>query len=670
MTMVPSTSPLATDSAAQLPKSSSPSAATALTPLQFCEILLGYWTDRSEGSLVPVPIEDPSKKNKGKGRAISSAQSTTSDSTTGNQQVQLQRKRLIREGKSLYVKVDLAASQSCVKHIELLQSDTTLRQEVEKLVSLAQTSSSNPTTASTPRKDSGNSITPPLSGSPAKRNFRNAQQLLHAEARAETLERRVYLRVLLSRTVLRYVEKHTGSKYLYEGDRVVHYKEASNKYSRKKKAQCVFYYQCASGEYEQPACGGTLRLVVDLDLGDMFSQDKDESTDEHDENEMSLDESAPSDVEDQPAQKASKPRPNGILPRTPITRTYGTKSRYSTLLSSLPLSSRSTRMTNGTAGASASKPSTSLSRADDPSTTHQPFVVALRLTHVKTHRAPYSVLRASYIESRLERQAKLDQIEQKMTVLQEELERLRRLQEDKDDLYERGVDKLWNKVKRAITPSDSEESEDDDASAAENQNFTDGGNAADQASEIIETEEEDTSVHESSKEWSQSEEEEEEEAPVSKDTIRTRSKKGAINRESDPSSQVVESSQVSKSAEPELPPRTSRSANKVIVVREVESVSSSSEHEEIRQQPINKSPRILRSKAKVVVREVRSTSPSNGETDYSEPEQPTSASAKRKRHSDKEMDVGRAATSSRGSARTTRTRQTAIRGTWRGHRGN
>lgn len=59
--------------------------------------------------------------------------------------------------------------------------------------------------------------------SPSKRRLRNAQQLLHAARRAETLERRIYLRLLIAKTILRYIEKNTGCKYIFKGDRVDHY---------------------------------------------------------------------------------------------------------------------------------------------------------------------------------------------------------------------------------------------------------------------------------------------------------------------------------------------------------------------------------------------------------------------------------------------------------------
>lgn len=437
-----------------------PASINAFSPLEFCEILYAYWLDRSEGTLLPAS-EDVTTKGKGKGKSRACSASTAADS-------QRPKKRLIREGKSFYVKVNLSASQSCVRHIEALQSDQNLRHEIDKLVTLAQASSADSPSV---QADSGNASTS-ASGTPSKRHFRNAQQLLHADVRAETLERRIYLRLLISRTLLRYIEKNTGCKYIYKGDRVDHHSRApgqdedftrSAPHSTAKSARCTFWYECASGEYEQSPCGGTLRIVVDLNLGQILaSRGHASPEDQSDADEMSLDENEPHGVAESSTRSEQEDRRKETPVRTPATRKYGSRSNR---FSSIPLSSRSTRAPVKTSRASATHPSGSSKQTESVAASLPPFVFALRMTHLKPHKEAYPALRARYKEGRLVGVQKLAKIERIMEELHRELERLHALREDKDDLFERGVQKLWEKIRRVRTPV--EYGDDGDSSSAE-----------------------------------------------------------------------------------------------------------------------------------------------------------------------------------------------------------
>jgi hypothetical protein len=87
------------------------------------------------------------------------------------------------------------------------------------------------------------------------------------------------------------------------------------------------------------------------------------------------------------------------------------------------------------------------------------------MTHLKPHKEAYPALRARYKEGRLVGLQKLAKIERIMEELHRELERLHALKEDKDDLFERGVQKLWEKIRKVRTPI--EYGDDGDSSSAE-----------------------------------------------------------------------------------------------------------------------------------------------------------------------------------------------------------
>lgn len=459
----------------------------AYSPLEFCEILRACWLDRSEGTLVRVTEEDRKKerkrRRKGKGRAdsddaydsypdsptsssslSSSGSSSEAPHSGGKELPTTKTKHFLQGGKSFYVRVNLSASPSCVRHIEQLQNDQQARIQVGKLVSLAQTSSES----SCAREDSGNITSTSGSKSPVKRQFRNAKQLLHADARAQTLERRIYLRLLISRTILRYVEKNTGCKYLFKGDRVDHYRHdehsvqesnaQTNGHSTKKKARCTFWYECASAEYEQPPCAGTMRIVVDLDLGSLLANPK-KSTDGKSDEDSSANEAEAAGLPTRNQQTSS----TSTLARTPLLRTYGSRSRNAFRYSSIPLSAHSTRPSAGTSFLSSAHPSAV--RSQEKQITLPPFVFAIRITHLKQHKETYSVLRATHKQAAASERGKLDAVKRALALLSREIEKMKALQSGGDEAaLEVAVEKLWRKTKRLHVPEAFQDDDDEDES--------------------------------------------------------------------------------------------------------------------------------------------------------------------------------------------------------------
>lgn len=505
----------------------------AYSPLEFCEILRACWLDRSEGTLVRVTEEDRKRerkrRRKGKGRAdsddaydsypdspTSSSSSSSNESEahhSGSKELPTTKtKHFLQGGKSFYVRVNLSASPSCVRHIEQLQNDQQVRNQVEKLVSLAQTSSESSCT----REDSGNNTSTSGSKSPIKRQFRNAKQLLHADARAQTLERRIYLRLLISRTILRYVEKNTGCKYLFKGDRLDHYRHdehatrsdnaETSGYASKKKARCTFWYECASADYEQPPCAGTMRIVVDLDLGSLLANPKKSTVGESDED-SSANEAEAAGLPTRNQQIASTSTPA----RTPLLRTYGSRSRNAFRYSSIPLSAHSTRFSASTSRLSSAHPSAD---ANQEKQSHvQPFVFAIRITHLKQHKETYSVLRAAHKKATAAERGKLNAVKRALTLLSSEIEKMEALQSGGDEAaLELAVEKLWKKTKRLHVPEAFQDDDEDESF----ETVEDSGRAAEEttpAHDVDGTNEEEEEEHVSDEASSQNSEQDEDSVP-------------------------------------------------------------------------------------------------------------------------------------------------------------
>ncbi|KAK9896734.1 hypothetical protein P389DRAFT_196807 [Cystobasidium minutum MCA 4210] len=509
--MAPPTSQ-GTSSSTAILAGSSDTAIDAFSPLQFCEILRAAWVDRTEGTTVPITEEHREKqrkrRRKGKGRAesdepydsygasppSSSSSSDESDLTSYKSKSRAQntattrKRRILQQGKSLYLRVDLSASESCVKHIRQLQHDQSARNEVDKLVNLAQTASSASSSSTAPGpavsnsqdgEDGSSSTTPTLASSPSKRRIRTVQEILQADIRAETLEQRIYLRLLISRTILRYVEKHTGCKYLYKGDKVEHYqspytstsedngRDEHSLMSENQKARCTFWYECASSPYDERPCAGTMRVVADLDLGSLLATPK-----PVDGGESNGQDQLDNNEEEALRLTASTPA------RTPITRTYGSRSRRPNRYSSIPLSTQSARRQQGSTSRLSSAHPSATSESHDVHNYVPPFVFSIRLTHPIPHKVPYSSYRAKRRLTRAEHQRKLDKLKNKFKELTQEAEELRNIGGQSEDTFKQRVKELWEKAGKLMVPdkfhSDATDGEEDEqeqkqADAAEEQ---------------------------------------------------------------------------------------------------------------------------------------------------------------------------------------------------------
>lgn len=629
---------------------------TAYTPAAFCRAVAALWQDTSGGFFVAADKQSRIRRKKRRSdssgpygsddgssdsdtSSSSSAASSTSSSSTGHAHSTQKRKRIVKQSKSAYLRVDLSDSQSCSRNIRKLQIDKSLRSELAKLVELAQ---AHPPTSC---EDSGNQ-SPDKSAvpqsSPTKRKFRNARQLLHAEDRDETVERRVYLRYLMSQTIIRLIEKNTGCKYVYRADRVNHYRatHASQNPSENgtasrnphKKASCIFYYDCASSEYEP--CAGTLRIVMDLDLGMKLADSPNQTNLDNKTGSQGSDTNALSDDdENEPLRKAAA-KVATTPSRTPITRTYGSKKRHWTRTSvfSAP-SSRASSLT----------PSLNSHLARPPINQSMcaivPFTVAVRMTHIPSHTASYAVLRARHKYRSEKLKAKLKDLKSQIDKKMAEVQQLNSGADDlMDETYERKLKEMLKLVKEARKLSRS--------THGRHQKFH-GRNRSQEAESADNTEEKTESATESSG-YTESEEERilESDGDMQADAGEAEAQKAEVVGENERTEPVVSSKQGAHH-------KSSReAARKDIMIPRMNGNQASlvnghdhSDHppnmhpketlpsrRRLRPTPADKASTNITSSTN----NSRSTSP-NGETDYSEPEYPSSAPStmKRKRTSGK-----------------------------------